>query len=50
VWLSGYYHGKRGSTIVDTQTLLVNAKKAQDYCLKNPEMPLMTAVEKILGD
>jgi len=50
VWLSGYYHGKRGSTTVDTQALLANAKKAQEYCLKNPEILLMTAVEKILGD
>ena len=27
IWLSGYYHGKRGDTTLETQALIANAKK-----------------------
>src|SRR5215475_14473413 len=27
IWVSGYYHGKRGDTTLDTQTLAEKAKK-----------------------
>jgi hypothetical protein len=47
IWLNGYFHGKRGDLIVDTQELAGNTDKVQDYCLKNPDAPLMQAVETI---
>ena len=34
IWLSGYYHGKRGNTLVD---------------LQNPQTLVMNAVETVLG-
>ena len=49
VWISGYRHGKRGNTIIDPPTLVANASKMQDYCTKNPDVPLMQAVETVLG-
>jgi acid stress chaperone HdeB len=49
IWLSGYYSGKRGSTIIDTQGLAAEARKLQDYCLRNPQTPVMQAVETLLG-
>jgi acid stress chaperone HdeB len=49
IWLNGYYSGKRGNTIVETQDLVANAKKVQDYCFKNPETPVMQAVETLSG-
>jgi acid stress chaperone HdeB len=49
IWISGYQHGLRGDTIVDTQGLVANASKMQDYCTKNPDVPLMQAVETVLG-
>jgi acid stress chaperone HdeB len=49
IWLSGYYSGKRNSTIVDTQGLAANAKKVTDYCIRNPQIPVMQAVETVLG-
>jgi acid stress chaperone HdeB len=49
MWLSGYFHGKRGNTMVDTQKLIANADAVEDYCFKNPEAPLMPAVETIVG-
>ena len=49
IWLNGYFHGKRGDLIVDTQELAGNTDEVQEYCLKNPEVPLMQAVETIFG-
>jgi acid stress chaperone HdeB len=45
MWISGYYHGTRGDPIVDTQALIANAKKLQDYCLGKPDELLIKAVE-----
>jgi acid stress chaperone HdeB len=49
IWLNGYFHGKRGDLVVDTQELAGNTDKVQEYCLKNPDVPLMQAVETIFG-
>jgi acid stress chaperone HdeB len=47
IWLSGYYNGKRGNTVIDTQGLAKNARKVQDYCLTKPQVPVMQAVETL---
>ena len=49
IWLNGYFHGKRGDLIVDTQELAGNTDKLQEYCLKNPDVLLMQAVETLFG-
>jgi len=49
LWLSGYYNGKRGNTIIDTQGLAAENQKLRDFCITNPQMPVMQAVEKLLG-
>jgi hypothetical protein len=49
IWLSGYYHGKRGETTVDTQQLAVYTKQVGDYCLLHPETLVMRAVETLIG-
>ena len=49
VWLSGYFHGKRGDTMVDTQRLNADADEVEKYCFKNPDAPLMPSVETIVG-
>ena len=48
VWLSGFGHGKRGDTVIDMQQLVANTEKLEDYCLKNPTVPVMQAAETIL--
>ena len=48
MWLSGYYHGKRGETTVDTQQLAGYAKEVYDYCLRNPQTLVMQAVETLI--
>jgi acid stress chaperone HdeB len=49
IWLSGYYNGKRGSTTLDTQKLIANAKELRSYCLRNPQTLVMQAVETLFG-
>jgi hypothetical protein len=50
IWVSGYQHGKRGDTVVDTQDLEAKADKVEEYCTKNPDVPMMEAVETVLGE
>jgi hypothetical protein len=48
-WLSGYYNGKRGNTVLDTQGLTADVQKLRDFCIVNPQTPVMQAVDKLLG-
>ena len=49
MWLSGYYHGKHGGTVVDFGALPREADKVEDYCRLNLDTPVMEAVEKALS-
>jgi acid stress chaperone HdeB len=49
IWLSGYYHGKRGSTSIDVEQLKEQAQKVRNYCIyKDQGGTLMEAVEKLM--
>ena len=47
MWLSGYYNGQRGNTIIDTETLAAQTRALQDYCLHNDKVPVMQAIDKL---
>ncbi|HXW25008.1 MAG TPA: HdeA/HdeB family chaperone [Xanthobacteraceae bacterium] len=49
LWLSGFYNGKRGNTIIDPQALKANSDKVVNYCLEHPDTPVMEAVETLFG-
>ena len=49
IWLSGYYHGKRDNTLVDTQQLAAYADKVKSFCLQKPQATVMQAVETVFG-
>ena len=49
IWLSGYYHAKRDSTLVDTQQLAENLKKITDYCIMKPKETVWNAVQTTFG-
>jgi len=49
LWLSGFYNGKRGNTVIDTQGLTAEYQKLRDFCITNPQMPVMDAAEKLFG-
>ena len=48
IWLSGY-HGKRDTTLVDTQLLTATADKVKSFCLQKPQATVMQAVESVVG-
>lgn len=48
IWVHGYYSGKQGNTVVDVETLKANMKKLRDYCVQNPDTPLLDAVETLV--
>ena len=48
IWLSGYYHAKRGSTTIDIELLKDQPEKVRNYCLyKDKGGTVMEAVEKL---
>ena len=49
LWLSGYYNGKHGNTVIDPAAMQKNADKVEDYCRMNLDMTVMNAVEAALG-
>lgn len=49
LWLSGYYNGRRGNTLIDVSALQKNADKVEDYCRMHLDMTVMDAVEGALG-
>ena len=49
IWLSGYYHGKRETTVVDTQTFAEFADKTKDYCRANLKVSVMQAVDTLIA-
>jgi acid stress chaperone HdeB len=49
MWLSGYYNGKRNNTIIESDTMIKNAKKVSEYCYQNREATVTDAVKKVFG-
>lgn len=47
MWLSGYYNGKRGNTVIDTQGMAASAAKLKDYCFTHPDVMVMQATETL---
>src|SRR6202142_2515351 len=50
LWLSGYYNGQRGNTIVKVESFKENVEKVKDYCITNPKVTVMQAVEAVLSN
>ncbi len=50
-WLSGFYHGRKDSPLLDTQDFEANLNKLEQFCYqeKNFTMPVMRAIEQVLG-
>lgn len=49
VWISGFKKGQGGDTLVDTEKLDADAEKLRRFCISNPDMPVMEAVETVIG-
>jgi hypothetical protein len=51
IWLSGYYHGKEGTTTFEPHRLRETAEKLKAECLvqANSKLPVMQVMQKVLG-
>jgi acid stress chaperone HdeB len=49
LWISGYFNGKRGNTVIDTQQFAGDVRKITDYCRENYDKTVMQAVEAVLA-
>jgi acid stress chaperone HdeB len=49
LWLSGYYNGKRNSTIINLRTINDDEEKVRLYCYKNPDTTVLDAIKNVLG-
>ena len=49
LWLSGYYSGTKGNTVLDTQQLDENANKLREFCYVHKQTPVMDAAEAVFG-
>jgi acid stress chaperone HdeB len=50
MWLSGYYHAKRHTTIVDLNQFGNNADVVAQYCVNHPKMRVMAAIDKLAAE
>ncbi len=48
-WLSGYYNGKQGTTVIEGGAMEKNQGDLQRYCRKHHDMPVMDAAKHALG-
>jgi acid stress chaperone HdeB len=48
-WLDGYYKDQQDPPIIDTNTLVDNLKRLDEYCAANPAIGLITATNKLFG-
>jgi len=47
LWLSGYYNGKRNSTIINLRTINNDEEKVRLYCYHNLEMTVLDAIKNV---
>ena len=48
-WLDGYYKDEQEPAMLDTDTMVANLKKLNEYCAANPTIGLITATDKLFG-
>jgi hypothetical protein len=52
IWLSGYLHGQKSSTVLQPEDLKKNADKLKSACFQidNADLPVMQVAEKMLSE
>ncbi|HEX2336325.1 MAG TPA: HdeA/HdeB family chaperone [Hyphomicrobiaceae bacterium] len=48
-WLDGHYTDEQEAPIIDTNKLVDNLKKLNEYCAANPTVGLITATNRLFG-
>jgi acid stress chaperone HdeB len=49
IWLSGFYNGQTGNTVIDTPKLEIAGRDVADYCRMNFNKTLMQAAEAVMA-
>lgn len=51
LWMSGYYQGRKDNPVLNVTAFQTNANRVESFCKqqKNLKMPLMQAIEQVLG-
>ena len=49
IWLSGYFNGKRGNTVIDIKQLEEYASKLTGHCRANYNMTVLHAAEAVIA-
>ena|ERR1700722_13928584 len=49
LWFSGYYNGKRGTTMIEMSAIEQNADRMTSYCALHQDETLMKAIEDVFG-
>ncbi len=49
-WMAGYHATEEQGTVVDFDKMLAAFEETVDYCKKNPNIGVMSATEKFLGE
>jgi len=47
MWVNGYVHGIAGNPMLDGDKAHANAEKVADYCKKNPDATVASAIEAL---
>ena len=48
LWISGFHHGQKNNLIIDVHALKENARRLMRYCMLNPKVTVLQAVERSL--
>jgi acid stress chaperone HdeB len=49
IWLSGFYNGKSGNTVIDPQKLESTTRDITEYCRANFNLTVMQATEAVMA-
>jgi acid stress chaperone HdeB len=49
IWLSGFYNGKTGNTVIDTPKLEATVRDITEHCRTNFNQTLMQAAETVMA-
>ena len=50
IWLSGYFHGKTGNMMIDTQGLEETTAKITEHCRVHPKLTVVQAAQAVLAE
>ena len=50
IWLGGYYNGKKGNTVIDTQQFETVVRDVTEHCRMHLQLTLMEAAEAVMAE